>query len=73
MNKHILMFPLLALCGCQPAEEDAQLANPAATYCIEQGGTLAPRKTAEGQTSDCQLPDGRVIEQWEFYKENHSG
>ncbi|WP_143534359.1 putative hemolysin [Roseovarius albus] len=59
---------MLTLSGCHGANEGAQLANPAAVYCVDQCGTLVRRETADGQTSDGQLPDGRTIDQREFYR-----
>lgn len=44
-----------------------QVANPASTYCIEQGGTIEIRDGADGQAGWCILPDGTEIEEWEFF------
>lgn len=45
------------------------MANPASTFCIQQGGTLEIRKDAEGnQIGFCKLPDGTVVEEWEFFR-----
>ena len=47
------------------------LANPASTYCIEQGGRLEIQKNAEtgGEYGVCYLPDGRSEEEWSFFRE----
>lgn len=63
--------PCLLITGCAsapPADEPVGLANPASTYCVEQGGKLEIRKEAKGETGYCHLPDGRVIEEWEFFR-----
>ena len=53
---------------CTTPEEDIQLANPASTYCIEQGGTLEIRKDAQGnETGYCVFSDGSECEEWAFY------
>ena len=61
----------LVLTGCvsaTPSTENAQLANPASTYCVEQGGTVEIRKEAAGKKGYCRLPDGRVVEEWELFR-----
>lgn len=76
--KHYLILGLasivLVLAGCtQPIAPDdttdnsLELANPAARFCIEQGGTLA----LSGSTGYCTLPNGDQYEEWEFYRSNH--
>ncbi len=42
--------------------------NPAAIYCVEQGGELLPYETARGQDSMCRLPDGRTKGQWDLFR-----
>ncbi|MDO5657584.1 MAG: DUF333 domain-containing protein [Paracoccus sp. (in: a-proteobacteria)] len=42
--------------------------NPASVYCIEQGGRLEIRRTAEGDAGYCHLPDGRVVEEWALFR-----
>lgn len=44
------------------------MANPASAYCASQGGTLEIRKGLDGESGYCHLPDGRVVEEWEFYR-----
>lgn len=48
-------------------ETPTQLANPASEYCVSQGGTVELVDEDEGQVGYCNLPDGRRIEEWEFY------
>lgn len=53
--------------GNKIKKEQVGLANPASTFCIEQGGTPEIKDIPEGQIGYCNLPDGTVIEEWEFY------
>ena len=70
--------PFFAL-GCtasvgltEPASSSAQLANPASTYCLQQGGQLTLQKDAAGNASGlCTLPDGTVIDEWALFRRDH--
>jgi putative hemolysin len=42
---------------------DAGLANPAAVFCEEQGGTVS------GAEPMCELPNGTVVDAWEYFRE----
>lgn len=42
---------------------DTGIANPAAVYCEEQGGTVS------GDEPMCTLPDGTVVDAWDLYRE----
>lgn len=44
------------------------VANPASEYCIEQGGRVDIVDEAGGQVGYCELPDGRRIEEWEYFR-----
>ena len=43
------------------------LPNPAATYCVNHGGSLRYVETPEGTVGYCDLPDGTTCEEWAFY------
>ena len=61
----------LAACDDTPASDSAtQLANPAATFCIESGAKYEIRDGDNGQTGVCILPDGREVDAWEYFREN---
>lgn len=45
-----------------------ELANPASVYCVVQGGRVDIVDEAGGQVGYCELPDGRRIEEWEYYR-----
>lgn len=47
------------------------IANPASEYCVAQGGTVELVDEADGQVGYCNLPDGRRIEEWEFYNSDN--
>lgn len=48
------------------------MANPASVYCTQQGGRLEIRKGDGGDAGFCHLPDGRVVEEWEFFRASQS-
>ncbi len=54
------------------AKATNQLANPAAVYCTESGGTYKIEDGEKGQFGTCSLPDGRVIDAWDYFRQQHS-
>ncbi|USD66777.1 DUF333 domain-containing protein [Vibrio sp. SCSIO 43136] len=44
------------------------MANPAAEFCLSQGGELKDIETKDGQDALCVLNDGTEIEQWEYFR-----
>ena len=70
------LFLLAALPACtqknmvddQGQSQKAQIANPASTYCIEQGGKLEVKDSKEGQYGTCNLPDGTECEEWAYFR-----
>ncbi|WP_318486835.1 putative hemolysin [Photobacterium leiognathi] len=84
MKKWALLLSVVgmtsALAGCnkeepkqpeQPKKEAIGMANPASVYCEEQGGKLEIKKEEKGDVGYCHLADGKVVEEWEFYRENN--
>ena len=65
---------LAALCLLTPsaalAAGEAELANPAAVFCIEVGGEHVVETEADGQRGYCVLPDGSKIDAWDYFREN---
>lgn len=49
------------------SEEESQLANPAAVYCEEQGGTLESVMFEAGIGTSCVFEDGSECNQWDFF------
>jgi putative hemolysin len=69
--KLLVTFSCLVLAGCASSplgDKPAGLANPASTYCVEQGGTVELRAEVKGQVGYCHLSDGRVIEEWTYFR-----
>lgn len=80
MKKYVAIIAIaLAFASCGDDKEpsdttvtettaaQSQLANPASEYCVAQGGTIEIVDESAGQVGYCNLPDGRRIEEWEFY------
>lgn len=47
------------------------MANPAAQYCIAQGGTLEIVRGAGGEYGVCHLADGVVMDEWVLFYRDH--
>lgn len=77
MKKYIVLSFGILLCGCshnsviQKTEPRLGLANPASTFCLEQGGESEIRDEEKGQIGYCHLSDGTEIEEWKFFRENN--
>lgn len=54
-----------------PEEQPIGMPNPASVYCEQQGGTLEMREGDGGTAGYCHLPDGTVIEEWAFWRQNN--
>ena len=48
-------------------EKEAELANPAAVYCLEQGGSLESMVFEKGERGFCLFNDGSSCGQWDFF------
>jgi uncharacterized protein len=60
-------FLVLAMLAIGP-ERAWALANPASVFCVQSGGKSEIRTGARGQYGVCRLPDGRVVEEWAYYR-----
>lgn len=76
LNKIVMLILLLgsvAACSDLPQFEKNQqvvsMANPASEYCVQQGGRVEIRNQAQGQVGYCHLSQGKVIEEWEFFRQ----
>ena len=70
----VAIVGLASLAACdQPSsgESSTQLANPAATFCVESGARYEIRDGADGQFGVCILEDGREVDAWEYFRENN--
>ena len=70
----LLVCALAACATPQTAPSDAGntgLANPASTYCVQQGGRLDLRKDAAGNVGGiCVFKDGRACEEWALFRDH---
>ena len=56
----------------ESTEENTQIANPAAEYCVAQGGTINIVKDEEWNESGmCKLADGTEVDEWEYFRANN--
>lgn len=53
------------------APQPVKIANPASVFCIQQGGKLRMEKTPQGERMLCILPDGREVDEWDFFRQHH--
>ena len=44
------------------------LANPASVFCVKSGGKSEIRNGPKGQYGVCRLPNGRVVNEWSYYR-----
>ncbi|MGD8170668.1 putative hemolysin [Vibrio sp. TRT 21S02] len=66
---------VLAGCANEPDEYEVKdytsMANPAAVYCVQQGGELETVTENNERTTYCVFSEDDKIEQWEYYRNNH--
>ena len=72
-----IAFTAAMLSGCVAAtggeqSSDVQIGNPASQFCAEQGGKTEIREEKGGQAGYCRFPDGRVVDEWVYYREHHA-
>lgn len=68
----LLSLSLFLLVGCQSnkptTNQTNQIANPASTYCINQGGQLKIEKTPnQSEYGVCIFEDNRQCEEWAMF------
>lgn len=62
----------LSACSTQHNEDKSiGMANPASVYCQEQGGKTTIKKDKNGDYGVCVFKNGKQIEEWQFYRQNH--
>ena len=55
-----------------PEQKMIGMANPASVYCVKQGGESIIRKDKdENEYGICKFKDGKEVDEWEFYRQNH--
>ena len=68
---------LLSACAQSqsPAPTDEPMvgmANPASVFCEQQGGRSEIRTDRNGnQYGVCHLPNGTIVEEWEYFRQHH--
>jgi uncharacterized protein len=60
-------FIVLAMLAAWP-QAAAALPNPAAVFCVQSGGRSEIRTGPRGQYGVCRLRNGRVVEEWSYYR-----
>jgi putative hemolysin len=60
----IIVLTMLAICP----ERALALANPASVFCVQTGGTSEIRTGPRGQYGICRLPNGRVVDEWSYFR-----
>ncbi len=68
------LFAIAAVLGISsaPLSAQQQLPNPAAQFCVDEGGTYRIVQEAAGERGICVLADGREVDAWEYFRERHS-
>jgi putative hemolysin len=61
------LIVLILLAATWPQRASA-LANPASVFCVQSGGTSEIRQGRRGQYGVCILPDGRVVDEWAYFR-----
>lgn len=62
-----IMLPVLAQTDGAPAQEPVGMPNPAAVFCIEQGGQYLL------ESGQCLLPDGTTVDAWDYFRSHGGG
>ncbi len=65
--RRLIGFIVLALMTAS-AHQAWALANPASVFCVKSGGKSEIRTGPRGQYGVCRLPDGRVVEEWSYFR-----
>ena len=50
-------------------EGAVELANPAAVFCVDQGGRFEIREADAGSRGFCILPDCTAVDAWTYFRE----
>lgn len=75
MHRSIALIALVLLAASVQQASVHQawaLANPASVFCVKSGGKSELRTGPRGQYGVCRLPDGRVVEEWSYFRQMKS-
>lgn len=75
MRKTLLVF-IVTLTACAsskdaPPPPKTGMANPASVYCLQKGGERVPVQSPQGVRTECKLPGGEVVDEWELWRRDH--
>lgn len=75
MFRTLLVF-IFTLTACaspsqSPRPPHIGKANPAAEYCLQKGGERVPVQSPQGVRTECKLPGGEVVDEWELWRREH--
>ena len=71
INVYIAVFlsaAFVAVFWYAPSRAGVTLANPAAEYCIAEGGFFGIREETDGQRGVCILEDGQEVDAWKHFR-----
>jgi putative hemolysin len=68
----LLPLAIAGMTACTVQSDEAELANPAATFCVAQGGTYALSQP-DGSGGTCTLSDGSIVDAWDYFRANAQG
>ncbi|SEA90849.1 amidohydrolase family protein [Rubrimonas cliftonensis] len=68
---HAVAIAAVLATHAAPLMAQQQLPNPAAQFCIDEGGTYRTVQEAAGERGVCVLPDGREVDAWDYFRERH--
>lgn len=76
MRYCLLLLPFVVTACSSPAPDaptppEIGMANPAAIYCQQRGGVRVPVQSPQGIRTECKLPGGEVIDEWELWRRDH--
>lgn len=75
--KYLFLLFALPLAACSTPKHPAPdapkpphvgMANPASVYCLQKGGEQIPVQSPQGVRTECKLPGGEVIDEWDLYR-----
>ena len=72
----LLLFISFFIVACTaPAKNHGlvKIANPSSEYCVSIGGMAFSKKDSTGnEIGYCKLPDGQIVDAWDFFRKNNS-
>jgi putative hemolysin len=63
-----MFIAMVATAAAMPPKQVWALANPASVFCAQSGGKSEIRNGPRGQYGVCRLPNGRVVDEWSYYR-----